>query len=192
MDDPNITMEEYIMSSGMSSGRRGKVYNWETAKYRKIWYDEDVYDLRSVKTEFLAIIFNDNLTSDNTLSCEPRKIAQCNGIFIARVFCYFHNYVLCPKEEKFKGKISRTDDDSEDVIKESLVKMKQKGVILELKRRHLKNIIFFYYAPYPAMKIRRINASLAQETRNDRFPIWRITLYQYAVCIAVHQSKIRI
>ncbi|GKC42869.1 hypothetical protein Tco_1060591 [Tanacetum coccineum] len=45
MDDPNITME--------------------------IWYDEDVHNLRSVKTEFPAIIFNDNLTSNETLSCEP-------------------------------------------------------------------------------------------------------------------------
>nr|GEU50076.1 retrotransposon-related protein [Tanacetum cinerariifolium] len=45
--------------------------SWETAKYRKIWYDEDVYDLRSIETEFPAIVFNDNLTSDKTLSCEP-------------------------------------------------------------------------------------------------------------------------
>ncbi|GJR91961.1 hypothetical protein Tco_0215972 [Tanacetum coccineum] len=37
----------------------------------RIWYDEDVHDLRSVETEFPAIIFNDNLTSNETLSCEP-------------------------------------------------------------------------------------------------------------------------
>ncbi|GJV98856.1 hypothetical protein Tco_1554108 [Tanacetum coccineum] len=57
------------------------------------------------------------------------------------------------------------------VIMESLVKKKQKGAILELKRRHLKNTIFCTYTPYPAMKIRRISASSAQETRNDQFPI---------------------
>ncbi|GJT57691.1 hypothetical protein Tco_0992745 [Tanacetum coccineum] len=51
--------------------RRGKVYNWETAKYGKIWYDEDVHDLRSVETEFPAIVFNDELSFENTLSCEP-------------------------------------------------------------------------------------------------------------------------
>ncbi|GKB13615.1 hypothetical protein Tco_0847538, partial [Tanacetum coccineum] len=56
-------------------------------------------------------------------------------------------------------------------IMESLVKKKQKGAILELKRRHLKNTIFCTYTPYPAMKIRRISASSAQETRNDQFPI---------------------
>ncbi|GJS11067.1 hypothetical protein Tco_0367863 [Tanacetum coccineum] len=36
-----------------------------------IWYDEDVHDLRSVKTEFPTIVFNDALTSEVALSCEP-------------------------------------------------------------------------------------------------------------------------
>ncbi|GJZ24753.1 hypothetical protein Tco_0562212, partial [Tanacetum coccineum] len=36
-----------------------------------IWDNEDVYDLRSVETEFPAIVFNDTLTSKATLSCEP-------------------------------------------------------------------------------------------------------------------------
>ncbi|GKE40241.1 hypothetical protein Tco_1463646, partial [Tanacetum coccineum] len=43
----------------------------ETAKYGKIWYDEDVHDLRFVETEFPAIVFNDELSSEKTLSCEP-------------------------------------------------------------------------------------------------------------------------
>ncbi|GJX32263.1 hypothetical protein Tco_0242118, partial [Tanacetum coccineum] len=48
-----------------------KVFNWETAKYGRIWYDEDVHDLRSIENEFLAIAFNDSLKSGETLSCEP-------------------------------------------------------------------------------------------------------------------------
>ncbi|GKC12290.1 hypothetical protein Tco_1009072, partial [Tanacetum coccineum] len=71
MDDPNITMEEYIRLEEEKSSRRGKVYNWETTKYGKIWYDKDFHDLRSVETEFLAIVFNDELTSEKALSCEP-------------------------------------------------------------------------------------------------------------------------
>nr|GEY06981.1 UBN2 domain-containing protein [Tanacetum cinerariifolium] len=51
--------------------RDKKVFNWETAKYGKMWYDDDVHDLRSVETEFPAIVFNDNLTSNETLFCEP-------------------------------------------------------------------------------------------------------------------------
>nr|GEV12536.1 hypothetical protein [Tanacetum cinerariifolium] len=71
MDDPNISMEEYIRRKEEKALRRGKVYNWETATYGKIWYDEDVHDLRSVETEFSPIVFNDALTSEVTLSCEP-------------------------------------------------------------------------------------------------------------------------
>ncbi|GKF43356.1 hypothetical protein Tco_0129908 [Tanacetum coccineum] len=49
MDDPNITMEEYIRLEEEKACRRGKVYNWKTATY----------------------VFNDELTSEVTLSCEP-------------------------------------------------------------------------------------------------------------------------
>ncbi|GKD95814.1 hypothetical protein Tco_1379711, partial [Tanacetum coccineum] len=67
MDDPNITMEEYIRLEEEKARRRGKVYNWETATYGKIWYDEDVYDLRSFENEFQTI----SLKSGETLSYEP-------------------------------------------------------------------------------------------------------------------------
>ncbi|GJU99418.1 hypothetical protein Tco_1328689 [Tanacetum coccineum] len=68
MDDPNITMEEYIR---LEEEKARMMYNWETATYGKIWCDEDVHDLRSVETEFLAIFYNDALTSEVALSCEP-------------------------------------------------------------------------------------------------------------------------
>ncbi|GJX64187.1 hypothetical protein Tco_0298530 [Tanacetum coccineum] len=71
MDDPNITMEEYIRLEEEKARKCGKVFNWETAKYGKIWYDEDIHDLRSVKTEFPAIAFNDEVSSEKTLSCKP-------------------------------------------------------------------------------------------------------------------------
>ncbi|GJU40718.1 hypothetical protein Tco_1193675 [Tanacetum coccineum] len=71
MDNPNITMEEYIRIEEEKARKHGKVFNWETAKYGKIWCDEDVHDLRSIENEFPAIVFNDNLTSNQTLSCEP-------------------------------------------------------------------------------------------------------------------------
>ncbi|GJY56065.1 hypothetical protein Tco_0455180 [Tanacetum coccineum] len=71
MDDPNITMKEYIRLEEEKARRRGKLYNWETATYRKIWNNEDVHDSGSVKTKFPAIVFNDTLTSETILSCEP-------------------------------------------------------------------------------------------------------------------------
>ncbi|GKA39021.1 hypothetical protein Tco_0731572 [Tanacetum coccineum] len=71
MEDPNITMEEYIRLEEEKARRNGKVYNWETAKYGKIWYDKDVHDLRSVDTEFPTIVFDEALTSDVTPSYKP-------------------------------------------------------------------------------------------------------------------------
>ncbi|GKC67366.1 hypothetical protein Tco_1099964, partial [Tanacetum coccineum] len=62
---------EYIRLEEEKARKHGKVYNWETATYGKIWYDEDVHDLRSVETKFPAIVFNDSLTSTETPSCEP-------------------------------------------------------------------------------------------------------------------------
>ncbi|GJZ27333.1 hypothetical protein Tco_0571586 [Tanacetum coccineum] len=74
MDDPNITMEEYIRLEEEKARRCGKVYNWETATYGKIWYDEDVHGLRSVETEFPAIAFNDTLMSEPTVSSLNNEI----------------------------------------------------------------------------------------------------------------------
>ncbi|GJT70806.1 hypothetical protein Tco_1030092 [Tanacetum coccineum] len=70
MDDPNITIEEYIRLEEEKARRRGKMYNLETATYGKICYDEDVHDLRSVETKFPAIVFDDAFTSEVTRSYE--------------------------------------------------------------------------------------------------------------------------
>nr|GEV23918.1 ribonuclease H-like domain-containing protein [Tanacetum cinerariifolium] len=91
MDNPNITMEEYIRLEEEKACRRGKVYNWETAKYGKIWYDEDIHDLRSVEIKFPAIVFNDGLSFEKTLSYEPMvedvsKLFTLVYILLAAVF----------------------------------------------------------------------------------------------------------
>ncbi|GJR21084.1 hypothetical protein Tco_0969611 [Tanacetum coccineum] len=86
MDDPNITMEEYIRLEEEKAHRRGKVYNWETATHGKIWYDEDVHDLRFVETEFPAMVFNDTLTSEQhsrvSLWTSRKEIADVGDVFI--------------------------------------------------------------------------------------------------------------
>ncbi|GJY04434.1 hypothetical protein Tco_0370374 [Tanacetum coccineum] len=77
MDDPNITMEEYIRLEEQKARRHGRVFNWETFTYGKIWYDEDLHDLRSIETEFPAIVFDDAFTSEVTYSCEPTPTVSC-------------------------------------------------------------------------------------------------------------------
>ncbi|GKD89173.1 hypothetical protein Tco_1364680 [Tanacetum coccineum] len=58
MDDPNITIEEYIRLEEEKARKRGKVYNWETATY----------------------VFNDTLTSEAALSYEPTVSSLNNEI----------------------------------------------------------------------------------------------------------------
>ncbi|GJY74655.1 hypothetical protein Tco_0479086 [Tanacetum coccineum] len=65
MDDPNITMEEYIRLEEEKARRRSKVYNWETATYAKV--------------------FNDTLTSEAALSCEPTVSSLNNDEIDVRI-----------------------------------------------------------------------------------------------------------
>nr|GEW44418.1 hypothetical protein [Tanacetum cinerariifolium] len=83
MDDPNITMDEYIRLEEEKARRNGKMYNWETTTYGKIWYDEDIHDLRSVETEFPAIVCDDAFTSEVTPSHEPMNLGKDEGTSFA-------------------------------------------------------------------------------------------------------------
>ncbi|GKC79346.1 reverse transcriptase domain-containing protein, partial [Tanacetum coccineum] len=64
LDDPNITIEEYIRLEEEKAHRCGKVFNWETATY--------------------DIVFNDTLTSKAALSCEP-TVSSLNDEFDFRI-----------------------------------------------------------------------------------------------------------
>ncbi|GJR26132.1 hypothetical protein Tco_1102364 [Tanacetum coccineum] len=78
MDDPNMTMEEYIKLEEEKSHRPGRVFNWQTAIYEKIRVDEDLHDLRSVETEFPSIVINDIFASHNALSSESKVSTPIN------------------------------------------------------------------------------------------------------------------
>ncbi|GKF87113.1 hypothetical protein Tco_0257990, partial [Tanacetum coccineum] len=70
MDDPNITMEEYIKLQEEKAQRAGRTFNWQTATYGKVKYYEDEDDcFTNFESEFPAIVFDD--MSDASLSCEP-------------------------------------------------------------------------------------------------------------------------
>nr|GEX99500.1 hypothetical protein [Tanacetum cinerariifolium] len=71
IDDPDLTMEQYIQLEEENAHRRGQVYNWETATYGKIWYYEDVHYLRSFEKEFPAIVNKHALTSEQEISSVP-------------------------------------------------------------------------------------------------------------------------
>ncbi|GJX77533.1 putative reverse transcriptase domain-containing protein [Tanacetum coccineum] len=72
MYNPNITMEEYIRLQEEKVLSRGETFNWQTATYGKMEYCEDEDDcFTNFETKFLAIVLDNSLTSDATLSCGP-------------------------------------------------------------------------------------------------------------------------
>nr|GEV15095.1 hypothetical protein [Tanacetum cinerariifolium] len=106
-------MEEYIKIEEEKACRHGKVYKWENAKYSKIWYDEDVHGLRSVETKFPTIVFNDNLTSNETLSCECTVSSLNNNEIDFRIsFDEYDNedYTVVFDRNSFSYKIIFTSD----------------------------------------------------------------------------------
>ncbi|GKF04738.1 hypothetical protein Tco_0035406, partial [Tanacetum coccineum] len=112
MDDPNITMEEYIRLKEEKAQKRRKVFNWETAKYGKIWYDEDIHDLRSVESEFPAIAFKDEVSSEKTLCCEPTVSSLNDEIDFRVSFDDFddEDYTIIFDKNSFSYKKFSTND----------------------------------------------------------------------------------
>ncbi|GKC97300.1 hypothetical protein Tco_1167575 [Tanacetum coccineum] len=130
MDDPNITMEEYIRLEEEKARNHERVFNWETSKYGKIWYDEDIHDLRSVETEFPAIPFNDGVSSEKTLSCEPTVSSLNDEIDFRILFddSDDEDYMVIFDKNSFSYKTISTNDlktdsenDNEKVILPSLL-----------------------------------------------------------------------
>ncbi|GJV06831.1 hypothetical protein Tco_1344487, partial [Tanacetum coccineum] len=78
MDDPNMTMEEYIKLEEEKARRRGRVFNWQTATYGKIRIDDDLHDLSFVEAEFPAIIINDAFAPQDALQCKSQVSTPVN------------------------------------------------------------------------------------------------------------------
>ncbi|GJS27801.1 hypothetical protein Tco_0488421 [Tanacetum coccineum] len=66
MDDPNITMKEYIRLKKEKARRRGKVYNWEIAKYVTLSCEPTVSPLNDNKIDF-RISFDESDNEDYTV-----------------------------------------------------------------------------------------------------------------------------
>nr|GEZ31142.1 hypothetical protein [Tanacetum cinerariifolium] len=70
MDDPNITMEEYIQLMADKARERHQTFNWETTTYDDV-YCEDLDSFTDFETDFPAIVYNDASTSNQNISSEP-------------------------------------------------------------------------------------------------------------------------
>ncbi|GKC63605.1 hypothetical protein Tco_1096203, partial [Tanacetum coccineum] len=76
MDDPSITIEEYIRLEEEKARRHGRTFNWQTATFGKVknFEDEDDHPI-DFETEFPAIVFENTLIaiqSEPTI-CPPNE-----------------------------------------------------------------------------------------------------------------------
>ncbi|GJY39999.1 hypothetical protein Tco_0426363 [Tanacetum coccineum] len=95
MDNPNVTMEEYIRLEEEKAQRHGQTFNWQTATFGKVENYEDEDDcFIDFETEFPTIVFDNTLTSDTALPSEPM--------------------VCPPNENKMDFRISLDEFDDED------------------------------------------------------------------------------
>ncbi|GJR94245.1 hypothetical protein Tco_0266419 [Tanacetum coccineum] len=85
MDDPSMTIEEYIKFEEEKALKRGKVFNWQTATYGKIRVDDDLHDLSSLEAKFPAIVINDAFASHDTFQCKSQVSTPINDEFNFRI-----------------------------------------------------------------------------------------------------------
>ncbi|GKC02043.1 hypothetical protein Tco_0993653, partial [Tanacetum coccineum] len=76
MDDPDITIEEYIQLEAEKARRRGQELNWETATYGKVRYFEDINYFKDFENEFPAIVYKDALKSEPKVLSQPTVSAR--------------------------------------------------------------------------------------------------------------------
>ncbi|GKE83622.1 hypothetical protein Tco_1557364, partial [Tanacetum coccineum] len=85
MDDPNLTMEEYVRLEEEKAHKHGKVLNWQTATYGKIRIDDDLHDLSSKEAEFPAIVINIDFTTQDSVSCKSQVSTPINDEIDIRI-----------------------------------------------------------------------------------------------------------
>nr|GEZ84483.1 hypothetical protein [Tanacetum cinerariifolium] len=70
MDDPNITMEEYIQLMDDKAQRRSETFNWETATYGNVCCDDSDF-FTDFEKDFSATVYDDTSTLNQNASSEP-------------------------------------------------------------------------------------------------------------------------
>ncbi|GKD15202.1 hypothetical protein Tco_1199609 [Tanacetum coccineum] len=119
MDDPNITMEEYIRLQEEKALSCGETFDWQTAKYGNIEYCENKDDsFTYCETKYPTIVFDN--TFESALSCEPTvSTLENNEIYFKISFDESddEDYMVIFYKNSFSCKLISVDNlktDSED------------------------------------------------------------------------------
>ncbi|GKC98195.1 hypothetical protein Tco_1168470 [Tanacetum coccineum] len=73
MDNPNITIEEYIRLQEEKSLSQGETFNWQTATYGKmVIFEDEGRCFTNFESEFPAIVLDNTMTPREALSSGTR------------------------------------------------------------------------------------------------------------------------
>ncbi|GJZ05626.1 hypothetical protein Tco_0539419 [Tanacetum coccineum] len=166
MDDPNLTMEEYIRLEEGKAHKRGKVFNWQTATYGKIRVDDDLYNLSSVEAEFLAIVINDAVAPQDELQCKSQAIStlKTEGLnFYTLVLSSidFADVALPPHEQRhmflrYEG-LEYPDTDIVDF----------KRRLARIHRREVHRVLVFDFRGLPDLMAEGLSGRMLMEHRDE-------------------------
>ncbi|GJS24829.1 hypothetical protein Tco_0453461 [Tanacetum coccineum] len=122
MDDPNITIEEYIILQEEKAQSHGETFDWQTAIYGKMKYYENEDDsFMNLEIEYPVMVFDD--TSDAALLCEPTVNPVDNNKIEFKISfdeSDDEDYMVIFDENSFSCKINfvnnlKTDSENENV-----------------------------------------------------------------------------
>ncbi|GJZ29984.1 hypothetical protein Tco_0575031 [Tanacetum coccineum] len=111
MDDPNITMEEYIRLEEEKARRQGQTFDWQTARYGKMKYYETEDSFTDLETEYPAIVLDDIF--DAAFSREPTVSPLDNNEIDFNILVDEsddEDYMVVFKENSFSCKIIYVDN----------------------------------------------------------------------------------
>ncbi|GJX48862.1 hypothetical protein Tco_0275707 [Tanacetum coccineum] len=112
MDDPNVTLEEYIRLEEEKARRQGRTFDWQTTRYDKTEYYENKYDsFTNLETEYPAIVFDD--ISDVAFSREPTVSPLDNNEINFKILfdeSDDEDYMIVFDENSFSCKIISVDN----------------------------------------------------------------------------------
>ncbi|GKB34107.1 hypothetical protein Tco_0879049, partial [Tanacetum coccineum] len=107
-------MKEYMRLQEEKARCRGETFNWQTATYGKMEYCEDEDDcFTNFETKFLAIVLDNTLTSDASISCGPTvSLLNDNKIVFRILFDESddEDYVVIYDKNSFSYKIIYVND----------------------------------------------------------------------------------
>ncbi|GKC93350.1 hypothetical protein Tco_1158792, partial [Tanacetum coccineum] len=135
MDEANLTIEEYIELEAKKARRRGQMFNWDVVAYGKFRYHEDIDYFKEFETYFLAIVFNDAVTTDHKISSKPTVSPLDNNQIDFRISfdeSDDEDYTVIYDKNSFSYKIISVNDlktDSKDDIYE--VSIPSNDVVVE-------------------------------------------------------------